>query len=243
MDDRGRPTAPGRPTTRPKRLTLQSTPVNHLAHLLVARRTGTSYAGALLADALRHLEGERYPAAFLRGVRLHHAVDGFTDAHPAVARSRARLGKGARHYRGVLVDVYYDHCLALSWERYAPESLRTFADTAYDALESELARPGWPEAPWVRRMIAVDWLVHFRRPEGAREALRRMTWRTRRPELIEGALDGLRAAHDGLRADFEAFFPALLEHVEQVGDQGAPARPDPDSDAATASTTTTHETS
>ncbi len=190
--------------------------MNHLAHLLVARRTGTSPAGALLADAMRHINADAYPAAFLRGVKLHHAVDDFTDAHPAVARSRARLGDGARHYRGVLVDVYYDHCLACSWAKHTDEPLRTFADATYRALSVELAQPAAPAAPWVRRMIDADWLIHFRRPEGTSEALRRMTGRLRRPRLLDGAREKLAAEHDGLQADFDAFFPELLAHVDAV---------------------------
>jgi acyl carrier protein phosphodiesterase len=188
--------------------------MNHLAHLLVARRTGTSPSGALLADALRHIEGDDYPADFVTGVKLHHAVDDFTDAHPAVARSRARLDASARHYRGVLVDVYYDHCLAARWARFSEEPLRLFADATYATLSSELARPAWPEAPWVRRMIAADWLTRFGRPEGAFEALRRMTHRARRPRLLDDAARLLGAAHDGLQADFDLFFPELLAHVE-----------------------------
>lgn len=188
--------------------------MNHLAHLLIARRTGTSPSGALLADALRHLgDGER-PPAFLEGVRLHRAVDDFTDAHPAVARSRARLGAGPRHYRGVLVDVWYDHCLARRWSRFSSIPLRDFASTTYDALQDELDRPGWPRAPWVRRMIEADWLTAFLGPAGAVAAIRRMRGRVRRPDLLELGVSALGPARSGLQSDFDVFFPDLLRHVD-----------------------------
>jgi acyl carrier protein phosphodiesterase len=41
-----------------------------------------------------------------------------------------------------------------------------------------------------------------------------MTYRARRPRLLDDAARMLGAAHDGLQADFDHFFPELLAHVE-----------------------------
>src|SRR5262249_24110257 len=73
--------------------------------------------GNLLADLVKGRDRASMSPAFLEGVRQHHAIDVFTDAHQTVHRSRARIGGDFPHATGILVDVFYDHFLALDWEQ------------------------------------------------------------------------------------------------------------------------------
>lgn len=50
-----------------------------------------------------------------------------TDRHPVVQAARAGFEPGARRYAGILLDILYDHCLALDWARYSDEPLAAFA--------------------------------------------------------------------------------------------------------------------
>jgi len=53
--------------------------------------------GNLLADLVKGRDRAAMSARFLNGVRQHQAIDVFTDSHPIVHRSRARLGDGYPH--------------------------------------------------------------------------------------------------------------------------------------------------
>ena len=102
--------------------------MNFLAHLHLSDGTPPSMVGGLVAGFVRQPEVERLPAAVQEGIRLHRVIDAFTDRHPIVHGSIARLGGKFGWFSGILIDVYYDHILARDWSRYSNEPLRAFAD-------------------------------------------------------------------------------------------------------------------
>lgn len=187
--------------------------MNHLAHALVAHRTGTSITGNLMGDFVKGRPEDTVHGVLLEGVRLHRRVDAFTDDHPAFRRCRARVRPELRRFAGILVDVYWDHVLARDWDRYGPQPLPDFARRVYadlarhrDALPARMHR-------FVEYMVSTDLLVAYAAPEGLARALSGMSRRMRRENpLAEGAAEFERIAAD-VSADFHEFLPDLLEHV------------------------------
>jgi acyl carrier protein phosphodiesterase len=170
----------------------------------------------MLGEFARGVDLAALPPAVRNGVELHFRVDAFTDAHPIVRESKNRIAPPHRRYAGVLVDVFYDHFLARSWERYSAQELSTFIRGAYSALQEH--RDAMPER--MRRaadaMIAGDWLGSYSEVEGIETALRRMSRRlTRVNDLATGGL-ALRASYDALAADFHRFFPELANHARDT---------------------------
>ena len=82
--------------------------MNWLAHVFLSEQNLEFRLGNLLADIVRGEQRSGMSADFLRGVQCHQAIDSFTDSHPLVRRSRARIGAEQRRFSGVLVDVFYD---------------------------------------------------------------------------------------------------------------------------------------
>src|SRR5690606_4378229 len=120
----------------------------------------------LAGDFVRGVDVSTLHPALRDGVRRHRAVDAFTDGHALVRRSRERLHPSWRHWRGVLVDVFYDHILARDFEAYTGEPLHRFAARAYDALRvhAELLPPRLQHA--APAMMQHDWLNAYAHPEG-----------------------------------------------------------------------------
>jgi len=103
--------------------------MNHLAHLVLAGPNPDDRFGALLGDHVKgRLALERLPPALAGGVRLHRAIDGWTDAHPATRDLLARLTPPWRRYGGVILDVLFDAMLERHWSRFCEISLDQFAD-------------------------------------------------------------------------------------------------------------------
>jgi acyl carrier protein phosphodiesterase len=100
--------------------------VNWLCHALLVRPDPLAQAGAVLADDLKGAARIGLPDAVHHGIRHHEAVDRFTDAHPAILRSKARVPAPHRRYAGVLVDVFYGRLLAEAWPaaRHGPPDAR-----------------------------------------------------------------------------------------------------------------------
>ena len=191
--------------------------MNWLAHAFLSEPDVEFRLGNLLADLVKGGDRAGMSAAFLDGVRRHQVIDAFTDTHPAVRRSRARLGSDFRHATGILVDVFYDHFLALDWDRYAAEPLDAFTARLYaDVRTHPIELPAEARAA-VERMLSEDRLGSYRRLDGIEAALRRVSLRlaarTGRDFGLERGLSDLVAHFDGLRDDFAEFFPQLRAHV------------------------------
>jgi acyl carrier protein phosphodiesterase len=188
--------------------------VNHLAHALVAHRAGGSIVGNLMGDFVKGDPRDRWEGALLEGILLHRRIDAFTDAHPAFARSRARVRPELRRWSGILVDIFYDHLLARRWGEFCDRPLRDFADGVYAALRRE-----WDVLPermtgFATYMIDTDLLVAYREEAGVARALAGLSRRARRAGPLRGATEELVRERAGLDADFAEIFPDLLRLVE-----------------------------
>ena len=184
--------------------------MNHLAHALIAVRTGTSIVGNLMGDFVKGRPEDRYDGALLRGIRVHRAVDAYVEEHPAFARSRARLDASLRRFSGILVDLAYDHALATRWEDFGEGTLRSFADRVY--AEIEVAHAELPERMhrFVAYMTSTDLLVAYREPAGITRALEGMSMRMRHANpLGEAAADVTRAAPQ-FAEDFAVLWPDVV---------------------------------
>jgi acyl carrier protein phosphodiesterase len=193
--------------------------VNWLAHALLSELHVEFRLGNLLADLVKGRDRDGMPPAFLRGTACHQAIDTFTDSHPIVHRSRARISEEYGHLTGILVDIFYDYFLACDWDRYCPLPLETFARTLYaDIRACPLVLEGEARAA-IDRMLATDTLGSYRQLDGITGALwrvsQRLTERLGRPFDLQPALAELTGHRDGLGEDFADFFPQLQDHVAE----------------------------
>jgi acyl carrier protein phosphodiesterase len=191
--------------------------VNWLAHALLSKPDVEFRLGNLLADHIKGRDRDAMSAAFRDGVRHHQAIDAFTDTHPVVHRSRARIGGDFRHATGILIDVFYDHFLALDWERYSTEPLDAFTARLYGDIRAGLFQfPAYAQAA-LERMIVEDRLGSYRRLDGIEAALRRVSLRLAarigQDLALERGVRELVANFEGLRGDFVEFFPQLQAHA------------------------------
>ena len=70
-----------------------------------------------MGDFVKGLIDEQYSPGIRTGIVLHRKVDSFSDQHPIVLQSRARVRQPYRRYTGVLIDMFFDHFLAVHWDR------------------------------------------------------------------------------------------------------------------------------
>ena len=144
----------------------------------------------------------------MAAIGLHRRIDAFTDSHPLLAASRARFPQTRRRYAGILLDVFFDHCLARHWQDYAAEPLAQFSGRVYQVL---LQEPQLPErlALIAPRMAEQDWLGSYRDFAVLQQVLVGMQRRLSRPQGLDGALEELERLYDPLLADFREFYPQL----------------------------------
>lgn len=193
--------------------------MNWLAHVFLSEPNVEFRLGNLLADIVRGEQRAGMSADFLRGAQRHQAIDSFTDSHPVVRRSRARIGPEQRRFSGILVDVFYDYFLATHWDEYSSVPLDTFTADFYADIGSCPIELPEQARMVVDRIVRRDLLGSYRRVEGIERALRglsmRLSARWRREFTLEHGVRDLLARQEDFAADFAEFFPALQAHVGQ----------------------------
>ena len=192
--------------------------MNYLAHAYLARPDHEAMLGALLGDFVFGTAAlQDWSPVERREILIHRQVDRYTDAHPQVVASRRLFGEGRQRYSGIALDVYYDHCLARDWSRYADTPLDAFTSSFYRYLLSRLdALPARLQAI-APRIAAHDWLGSYRERASVDLAVTRIATRlSRNGERLVECLDDLRRHEARIGAGFDAFFPQLVAHVQAL---------------------------
>lgn len=182
--------------------------MNYLAHLHLGGDAPSQLLGSLYGDFVKgRLEG-RFPADIEAAIRLHRRIDAFTDSHPLIERARARFPAERRRTSGILLDLFFDHCLARHWQDYATQPLPVFTARVYAVLGAEAQLPE-RLAHIAPRMAAQDWLGSYRDFAVLEQVLYGMRRRLSKPQLLDGAMVELERLYEPLSDDFRAFYPQL----------------------------------
>ena len=194
--------------------------MNFLAHLVLSAHDEEEMLGNLLGDFTKWIDVSTLPAGMQRGVRLHRAIDRFTDFHPIVSVSKERVSDERWRFAGVLVDVFYDHYLARDFPQYGGGTLRDFLDRVYAALRRRQGGMSEKFARVIDRMIAQDWMGGYGSMDGISLTLERIAGRLSRPTNLGSGIVELEASYEALGQDFAAFWPELCGHVARVREEG-----------------------
>lgn len=198
--------------------------MNYLFHLYLSGDDPELLAGNFMGDFVKGPLAGRYPPRLQQGIELHRGIDSFArdDAH--FNRSRLRLDPRFGLYRGVLVDLFFDHFLALNWERWSAEPLESYLGRVRRALEGR--RPLMPERlQEFFPIIFEELLPSYREREGIRRALERMGRRVKRANPLAEGGEELSRHYDGLREDFLLFLPAVREFAASSVEMPTPSSP------------------
>ncbi|RAI72424.1 ACP phosphodiesterase [Pseudomonas fluorescens] len=187
--------------------------MNYLAHLHLGGQRPGQLLGSLYGDFVKgRLQGQFAPE--IEGaIQLHRSIDVFTDRHPLVDVALSRFSLTRRRYAGIVLDVFFDHCLARDWALYADRPLALFTSDVYRVLSSERQLPG-RLAQIAPHMVANDWLGSYQEFEVLEQVLRGISRRLTRPEELAGAMQELRRLYEPLSEDFRLFYPQLQDFAQ-----------------------------
>lgn len=185
--------------------------MNHLAHALLAGSDPALRLGGMLGDFVRGAPDPALSGGVVRGIRLHRAIDVYTDAHPEVVAARALLQPPYRRYAGILLDVWFDHCLARDFGRWSEVPLEPFSTD----LRGQLQRyePTLPPSlqRFLRYMHAHDLPAGYADRDFLAQVFTGIGQRLSRTNPLAGALPELVAQEQPLQDRFETFFPELRD--------------------------------
>ena len=199
--------------------------MNWLAHVFLSKPHIEHQLGNLLADPLKGKAWEGASPFVHEGIEVHKLIDTFTDTHPIVSQSKARLVQRG-HLKGVVIDILHDHFLSLHWDRYSSIPLESFLHTF--RTEAPLVIPTYPPQAKrvIERVIQNRQLGSYIKMEGVHAAFgridKRLSERALKKDTATRYIPFIEREKEYLEEDFLTFFPQLMDAVHQKNQNGLP---------------------
>ena len=183
--------------------------MNFLAHFQLAWPDDGLIAGALEGDYYKGpLRGE-LPARIEQGVKLHRAIDAYTDSHPIIVNLRTEFPDHLRRYAGIIVDIAFDHYLTTYWAQFGYESLQDFNRSIYFSLDKQEALLSAGSRRMIKRLVDYDILNAYHRWDAVPATVSRVGERFKRGNPLQETHAAIAPLRPQLEQAFLNFYPEL----------------------------------
>ncbi len=187
--------------------------MNFLSHLYLSGNSEGLIIGNFIADSVKGNAINDFPEEIRKGIILHRKIDTYTDSHPIVEQSKIRLREKYKKYAGVIVDIYYDHYLAINWSDYSTENFHTYTQNIYALIEQNRQHLPPKSAMFTKYMLEHNILSAYAKLEGIEKVLLGMSRRTTFESNMEHAIKDLKEHYNLFENEFKLFFPKLQQFV------------------------------
>jgi len=189
--------------------------MNFLAHLYLSGADTEIRLGNFIGDYVKGKKFDKYPEKVQLGIRLHRAIDSFTDTHSSTRSCIELFRPDYGKYAGVVVDVIFDHVLANEWPKYSNTELKSFTRSFYLQMVHRYSLLPDQVKRFLPFMIQSNRLYSYRTKEGLKRAIDIMSSVTSLPDKSSSALIVLAENHDQFYLQFNTLFPELIEFVQK----------------------------
>lgn len=196
--------------------------MNFLAHAALSYGFEEELVGNFIADTVRGKVLFEFPEGIRKGIELHRKIDQFTDKHVYFKRTTERLKQNYARYSCVIADIFYDYCLALTWDEFFSENLDRFAARVYVSLEKYQGLFSDKQKNMIRHATERNWLLNYREISGIERSLWGLSRRAKYNPGIEKAGKALLLDLPVILVEFRIVFNDLQTYVKEQRDQSAP---------------------
>jgi acyl carrier protein phosphodiesterase len=183
--------------------------MNYLAHAFLSFGIPEITVGNLISDYVKGKKQFEYIPGIQQGIRLHRAIDTFTDQHPVTSEAKKIFQPAYRLYSGAFVDVVYDHFLAADNLEFSDESLKKFTEETYSSIDpySEV----FPEkfASMFPYMKSQNWLYNYQFRWGLEKSFGGLVRRASYISESETAFRLFEENYSTLQECYKAFMPDI----------------------------------
>lgn len=185
--------------------------MNYLAHAYLSFNQPEILVGNMISDFVKGKKRYDFPKGIQLGITLHREIDRFTDEHTALINAKEIFRPAYRLYCGALVDVVFDHFLAIDTNEFTDDKLRIFTTETYDTLNKYY--DFFPEKfklmfPY---MQSQNWLYNYRHPWGIEKSLGGLVRRSKYMTESETAFRLFTENYHELEKCYRVFFPDIKD--------------------------------
>jgi len=179
--------------------------MNFLGHLYFSNDDVQLQYANLFGDFVKGSDLSAYPIHIQKGIVLHRTIDSYIDHHEAVIDLLHNLYDELPKIAGIAVDLYFDHLLAIHWNRYHGMDLPDFVQRFYTADVEN--KPSFFEEfkHLIKVMKAHDWLNSYSSFSGLENACNGLSRRISFPNMLANAPDVFIQKESHIEQAFEAY--------------------------------------
>ncbi|MEZ5573443.1 MAG: ACP phosphodiesterase [Halioglobus sp.] len=189
--------------------------MNFLAHFHLAWPDEGMIAGGLEGDYFKGPLCGQLPLNLELGVKLHRAIDAYTDTHPLIGQLRSDLPPDLRRYSGILIDLSFDHYLSLHWSNFSVSPLSVFNRDVYRILNRQKASLSVGARTMLQRLVEYDVLNLYAEWEMVLATAKRIGTRFKRHNPFLELEHSLSPAKASLEEVFLSFYPQVQSFSQE----------------------------
>ena len=184
--------------------------MNFLAHLALSGKSQNLTIGNFLGDFVKGNLLGRYDEEVELGIKFHRAIDAYTDHHLLIKLSKKRFGPKFGRIGGIMVDIAYDHLLALSWDKFHDEPIDLFSKRVLEDVLSFKELP-WEAENLAKMMVRKNALEKYKEEQFLTNASLSIHKRLKNRTPMLDAPEAIKNVKEDLREDFKLFYPQLID--------------------------------
>lgn len=187
--------------------------MNFLAHSYLSF-SEEQLVGNMIADFVKNRDVARLPESIQKGIKLHRAIDTFTDAHPLIHEAKAPFRPLVRLYSGAFVDVAFDYFLANDTTENSQREWQEHSQRVYAVLRryEEFLPEVFKKV--LDKMQQDDWLYNYRNEWGIDYSFRNVVNKAQFLDKTTNVFPAFLANKDFLREKYEIFFPEIKSFAQ-----------------------------
>lgn len=191
--------------------------MNFLAHSYLSF-SEEQLVGNMIADFVKNRDVSRLPESIQKGIKLHRAIDTFTDAHPLIHEAKAPFRPLVRLYSGAFVDVAFDYFLANDTTENSQREWQEHSQRVYAVLRryEEFLPEVFKKV--LDKMQQDDWLYNYRNEWGIEYSFRNVVNKAQFLDKTTNVFPAFLANKDFLREKYEIFFPEIKSFAQDFVD-------------------------
>ena len=191
--------------------------MNFLAHSYLSF-SEEQLVGNMIADFVKNRDITRLPESIQKGIKLHRAIDTFTDAHPLIHEAKAPFRPLVRLYSGAFVDVAFDYFLANDTTENSQREWQEHSHRVYAVLRryEEFLPEVFKKV--LDKMQQDDWLYNYRNEWGIEYSFRNVVNKAQFLDKTTNVFPAFLANKDFLREKYEIFFPEIKSFAQDFVD-------------------------